>query len=1108
MLSKKMAFSLTSLITILALAFVVTPAMAGEFDVTLDMTGDISTADGLQVDHPGTSLEVTVKFGQAVVLAAGKVFVTTFDKDGTVTGFPAATVDPATAEKEIMLTIPVAAGDTKVNIRIAKGIASHDPINADTSKEFNVDVQLLASDVVGGPTVYSIRRNDGSSIPVKAATVDVIITLSEMPKEFKKGNIDVSNATHGDPVALTPIAGQTTAAVFRTLATGTDSPAAADLTPLRKLYGDDGIHVALRTNKDLLAAAKAYIEALAAAEALQTAGSGAISLTTTATDTVIAEADLPDDAGTTYSPLLHPTLTTDSDAPAVPDDDDSDGANALNESKLETAIQEAINAADLGVDRTVAPTKPKATDAAVLGAANPATHLTALNALYLARRVENELYMAEKALHAAYMKAVQTEKDADISKRREELQEYSGQVLQFSTGRTGMLYPYVLTITPKYENKDDIVVKVKAFENQGHPTGAKYTPPTTESGYVEGRHKLTIKVGKENLVALASGTRLDLPHGEGAKIPANGFYLLTKNKDGSGINYSHEKDAENLAHKQTPAQLLFNVRAAGIANLENFFLSGGTIDLVAYDGTAATAAYISEVMWGSDASQTDASNSQWIEIMNATASAISIGEKKWALWFYQAHETPASSYTGGTLIDRIGTERSDTGVFWSVLSENKGQSGRTNVDPGGADVAAIAPTRALVSMIRVTDAAGTPANGTLPTSWAATATGTSANFKLGIEGTRWATPGAADIARPTAPAPPPPPAPKVPIATATDIMITEIMVDTGNGRLPQWIELTHVGTGEVSLDGWEMVIDNAIDAEVIGRGNAITVSLSGVTLDVSAHPGNTGKGQSALVVAWKSARHSNNIMNARVIDLSTQLQQKRQYQLLSYNGFRITLAPPRTGASIASFGDIAGNLHEDWGIPMDEGSTRSSIIRRQTDYMPNKPTHVASKNFTGTDAKGWILASETSLTTGQVSYYGSDEDQGTPGQDIGGPLPVELSHFRPARDKATGAVVITWATESELNNAGFFIKRSNQRNGQFQVVNATMIPGAGTTSEKQFYTYTDTTAQPNVVYYYQIEDVSLDGNRQTLTRGIRLKGHVGAAGKATTLWGELKTSHE
>ena len=67
-----------------------------------------------------------------------------------------------------------------------------------------------------------------------------------------------------------------------------------------------------------------------------------------------------------------------------------------------------------------------------------------------------------------------------------------------------------------------------------------------------------------------------------------------------------------------------------------------------------------------------------------------------------------------------------------------------------------------------------------------------------------------------------------------------------------------------------------------------------------------------------------------------------------------------------------------------------------------------------------------------------------------------------------------------------------------------MIPGAGTTSEKRSYTYTDTTAQPNIVYYYQIEDVSLDGTRQTLTRSHRLKGHIGAAGKLTTLWGELK----
>ena len=144
----------------------------------------------------------------------------------------------------------------------------------------------------------------------------------------------------------------------------------------------------------------------------------------------------------------------------------------------------------------------------------------------------------------------------------------------------------------------------------------------------------------------------------------------------------------------------------------------------------------------------------------------------------------------------------------------------------------------------------------------------------------------------------------------------------------------------------------------------------------------------------------------------------------------------------------------------------------------------------------------------RATYYGSDEDVGTPGYDAGDALPVELSGFNAARDKVTGAVVITWATQSELNNAGFFIKRSQQKKGKFVVVNPTMIAGAGTTAEKQSYTYTDATADPNVIYYYQIEDVSLDGNRQTLTRAHRLKGHIGAAGKATTTWGDLKSSRD
>ncbi len=119
----------------------------------------------------------------------------------------------------------------------------------------------------------------------------------------------------------------------------------------------------------------------------------------------------------------------------------------------------------------------------------------------------------------------------------------------------------------------------------------------------------------------------------------------------------------------------------------------------------------------------------------------------------------------------------------------------------------------------------------------------------------------------------------------------------------------------------------------------------------------------------------------------------------------------------------------------------------------------------------------------------------------GEPLPVTLSHFRAEHTDA--GVVLKWTTESEVDNAGFYIYRSETREGEFKVVNPTMIQGAGTIGERNEYTWTDTTAKPNVAYYYQIEDVSYAGVRKQLAT-VRLKGLVSASGKLATSWGDLK----
>ena len=116
-------------------------------------------------------------------------------------------------------------------------------------------------------------------------------------------------------------------------------------------------------------------------------------------------------------------------------------------------------------------------------------------------------------------------------------------------------------------------------------------------------------------------------------------------------------------------------------------------------------------------------------------------------------------------------------------------------------------------------------------------------------------------------------------------------------------------------------------------------------------------------------------------------------------------------------------------------------------------------------------------------------------------LPVNLSRFR--ADHTDIGTVLNWTTESELNNAGFYIYRSETKDGQFKVVNPTLIQGAGTTSERNTYTWTDTTATPNTVYYYRIEDISYAGARKQLAT-VRLKGLMSATGKQPTRWADLK----
>jgi hypothetical protein len=90
-----------------------------------------------------------------------------------------------------------------------------------------------------------------------------------------------------------------------------------------------------------------------------------------------------------------------------------------------------------------------------------------------------------------------------------------------------------------------------------------------------------------------------------------------------------------------------------------------------------------------------------------------------------------------------------------------------------------------------------------------------------------------------------------------------------------------------------------------------------------------------------------------------------------------------------------------------------------------------------------------------------------------GSLPVELSLFTVTASE--DGVTIRWRTETETNNLGFNIYRSDTKDGNYIKVNASLILGAGTDATPHDYSFIDENVVKGLTYYYYIEDVDFTG---------------------------------
>ncbi len=132
---------------------------------------------------------------------------------------------------------------------------------------------------------------------------------------------------------------------------------------------------------------------------------------------------------------------------------------------------------------------------------------------------------------------------------------------------------------------------------------------------------------------------------------------------------------------------------------------------------------------------------------------------------------------------------------------------------------------------------------------------------------------------------------------------------------------------------------------------------------------------------------------------------------------------------------------------------------------------IATFDITGArDCFSWG-ANNTGLVAGR---FGDDaENRGFYADITSVPTLIELADF--SATAGSGKVIIEWETKAEIDNAGFNLYRSAGKGGDYEKINAALIPAKGSATGGATYRYRDVNLLNRTTYYYMLEDVDQRG---------------------------------
>ncbi|HET7152704.1 MAG TPA: FlgD immunoglobulin-like domain containing protein, partial [Candidatus Kapabacteria bacterium] len=89
-------------------------------------------------------------------------------------------------------------------------------------------------------------------------------------------------------------------------------------------------------------------------------------------------------------------------------------------------------------------------------------------------------------------------------------------------------------------------------------------------------------------------------------------------------------------------------------------------------------------------------------------------------------------------------------------------------------------------------------------------------------------------------------------------------------------------------------------------------------------------------------------------------------------------------------------------------------------------------------------------------------------------LPIDITSF--SGEYVPNYIALAWKTASEVNNIGYYVERRGVSDAAWSTLNASLIPGNGTTTQPYSYSYDDRNIAMGTTYQYRLRQVDNNGD--------------------------------